>query len=256
MHPCLSVISLTCLFATPLLFPNIFRTIQYELSKICWSLLEVIRLRGDSQQTSDRLTLNPTAEICWRWHQVLIWRAVQISSPNLESFSNQPTKFGYHQTPDGFLTDSWLTPDWLLIDSWLTPDWLLTDSWPNPDWLLTDSQQTSDRLTLNPTALICWRWHQVSIWRAIKISSPNLKSFLNQLYKSGYNQTPIRVLRDTQRTPDWHPTDSGLQKEDSRVWGLLSDRHTSNPKTVCLASLITGKLLECFFCFLTLSKKF
>ena len=165
MHPCLSVISLTCLFATPLLFPNIFRTIQYELSKICWSLLEVIRLRGDSQQTSDRLTLNPTAEICWRWHQV-------------------------------------------------------------------------------------------SIWRAIKISSPNLKSFLNQLYKSGYNQTLIRVLTDTQRTPDWHPTDSGLQKEDSRVWGLLSDRHTSNPKTVCLASLITGKLLECYFCFLTLSKFF
>ena len=38
---------------------------------------------------SDRLTLNPTAEICWRWHQVLIWRAVQISSPNLESCPNQ-----------------------------------------------------------------------------------------------------------------------------------------------------------------------
>ena len=111
MHPCLSVISLTCLFATPLLFPNIFRTIQYELSKICWSLLEVIRLRGDSQQTSDRLTLNPTAEICWRWHQVSIWRAVQISSPNLESFPNQLSKFGYHQTTDRPLTDSWHTSD-------------------------------------------------------------------------------------------------------------------------------------------------
>ena len=46
---------------------------------------------------------------------------------NLESYTNQLSKFGYHQTPDRLLTDSWLTPD----------------------WPLTDSQQALDRLILN-----------------------------------------------------------------------------------------------------------
>ena len=136
------------------------------------------------KKTLDRLTLNPTAEICWRWHQVSIWRAVQISSSNSESFPNQLSEFGYHQTPD----------------------WLLTDSWHTSEWILTDKQQTSDRLTLNPTAEICLRWHQsqfgelpksaLQIWRAFQVSSPNLVT--------------IRPLTDYFLTPDILLTDSWL----------------------------------------------
>ena len=158
---------------------------------------------------------------------VSIWRAAQISSPNLESFPSQLSKFGYHQTPDRLLSDTWHTSD----------------------WLLADSQQTSDGLTLNPIAEICWRWHQVSILE----SCPDQLSKFGELSKSafqfwlpsdfwqttdwlltyswltpnrlqtdsqqkfvwddirsqfGYYQTPKTVLTDTQWTPDWHPTDS------------------------------------------------
>ena len=172
---------------------------------------------------------------------VSIWRAAQISSPNLESFPSQLSKFGYHQTPDRLLSDTWHTSD----------------------WLLADSQQTSDGLTLNPIAEICWRWHQVSIWRAVQISSPNLESFQNQLSNFGYHQTSDRLLTDCWHTPDWLPIDfrqthsrnlfemtSGLNLVTIRLPklslqtpnGLLTDtqqtpesnydRQTSNPKTV------------------------
>ena len=208
---------MSCLLGTPLLLSNIFRTIQWtfqkaphELSKICWSLLEVSRLPADSQQTSDRIT--------WR-HQVLIWSAVQISSPNSESFPNQPTKFGYHQTPDRFLTDSWQTPDLLVIDSW-----------PTPDWLLTDSQQTSDRLTLNPTDI--WQTHIEPNGRNLLEMTPglNLESHPNQLSKFGeLSKSALQIWLPSCLTPDWLPTDSHWTKQQkfdgddtrSQFWELL-----------------------------------
>ena len=77
-----------------------------------------------------------------------------------------------------FLTDSWQTHDKLMTDSWLTPHF----------------QQTLRNVFL--------RWHQVSIWRAVQISSPNLESFPNQLSKFGYHQTTDRPLTDS-----WHTSD-------------------------------------------------
>ena len=147
-------------------------------------------LLTDSQQTTDRLTLNPTTDskkfvgddIRSQFGELFksalqIWRALHISFPNLVTIR------------------------------------LLTDYWLTPDILLTDSQQTSDRHTLDPAAEICWRWHQVSIWRAVWISSPNLESFQNQLSKFGYLRlltdywlTPDILLTDSWLTPDWLPT--------------------------------------------------
>ena len=124
--------------------------------------LVTMGLLTDSQQTTDRLTLNPTTDskkfvgddIRSQFGELFksalqIWRALHISFPNLVTIR------------------------------------LLTDYWLTPDILLTDSQQTSDRHTLDPAAEICWRWHQVSIWRAVWVSSPNLESFQNQLSKFG-----------------------------------------------------------------------
>ena len=109
---------------------------------------------------------------------------------NLESCPDQISKFGELSKSAVKIwlpSDSWQTTYRLLTDSWLTPDWLLTDSWLTFDWSEDD-------------LILCWKWHQVSIWRAVQISSPNLKSFLNQLSKFGYYQTPKRVLEDSQQT--------------------------------------------------------
>ena len=148
---------------------------------------------------------------------------------NLESCPNQLSKFGYHQTPDRLLTDSQQTFDrltlnlateigellesalqiWLPSDSWPTADWLMTDSWLTPDWLRTDSGLTPNILWTDSywTAEICLRWHQVSIWRAVQISSPNLESFPNQLSKFSYHHAHDRLLTDSWPTSDWLPTD-------------------------------------------------
>ena len=101
-------------------------------------------LLTDSQQTFGRLTINPATEI-----GVSIWRAVWISSPNLESFSNQLSKFCYYYPPKN------------------SPHRLLTNSQQTPGvWLLTHLNQTSKQ----SMRFIGW-WHQVSIWRAVQISS-------------------------------------------------------------------------------------
>ena len=152
---------------------------------------------------------------CWLtpdWLLTYSWLTLVIATGNnLESYPNQLSKFGYHQTPDRLLTDSWHTPDWLpahfgqtrlkqerfvgddtrsqfgelcksALQIWrafqtsspnLVTIRLLTDYWLTPDTLLTDSWHTSDRLTLNQTAEICPKWHYVSIWRAVQISSSN-----------------------------------------------------------------------------------
>ena len=96
-------------------------------------LLTDFWLTPDWLPTSNRLTLNPTVDSkknWWRWQLVPIWRAFQISSPNLVTVR--------------LLTDYWQTPDWLLTDSWMTPEWLLTDFWLTTNWLLTHCQLQTD----------------------------------------------------------------------------------------------------------------
>ena len=168
---------------------------------------------------------------------------IQISSPNLVSIRLLSDS---RQTLDGLLMDSWQTPDGLLTDSWQTPDrfltdsqqthikpqnrlrnlescpnqlsnfgelsksalqiWLPSNSWQTTDRLLKDSWLTPNRLT--NLATLCWRWHQVSIWRAVQISSLMLESFQDQLFKFGYHQTPERLLTDSRQTPNRLRTDS------------------------------------------------
>ena len=153
---------------------------------------------------------------CWLtpdWLLTYSWLTLVIATGhNLESYPNQFSKFGYHQTPDWLLTYSWLTPiilwtDLLKQQRFVGDDtrsqfgelsksalqiWravqtsspnlvtirLLTDYWLTPDTLLTDSWHTSDRLTLNQTAEICPKWQ----WAALE-SSPNLESWFEQLSK-------------------------------------------------------------------------
>jgi hypothetical protein len=69
-----------------------------------------IWFQSNSWQTPDRLLTELFKSA------LQIWRAFQISSPNLVTISlpkiiltdcpNQLSKFGYHQTPDSLLTDS------------------------------------------------------------------------------------------------------------------------------------------------------
>ena len=88
------------------------------------------------------------------WSNQLSKSALQISSPNqLSKFgelSNQLSKFNYYQSPKN------------------SPDRLLTDSQQALGvWFLTDLHQ------IQSMKFIGW-WHQVSIWRAVQISSPIL----------------------------------------------------------------------------------
>ena len=173
-------------------------------------------LLTDSQYTHIKYTLRNK----WSCNQVSIWRAVQISSPNLvtvrptpnpateiwrlemtsclnlERCTNQLSKFGYHQKPDRLLTDIWQTPDRLLTYPWLTLD-----------WLSTDFQQTN----IKPR-------HQVSIWRAVQISSPNLESFSNKLSKFGSSPNFVTINLPKIVLTDWHQTPK--QSMRFMIWWL------------------------------------
>ena len=160
--------------------------VTIRLLKDSWQTPDIFLT--DSQQTSNRLTLNPRADSKkfvgddtrsqygeLSKSALQIWRAFQISSPNLVTIR------------------------------------LLTDYWQTPDILLTDSQQTSDRLTLNPTVdpkkfvgndsrsqFGELSKSALQIWRTFQISSPNL--------------VPIRLLTDSWQTPDrpWQTLDRFL----------------------------------------------
>ena len=97
-----------------------------ELSK---SALQ-IWLPSDFWQTTDRLMTDsqhkpdwlPTDSYSLQIQLLFVgldtsWRGIQISSPILESFPNQLSKFVCHQTPDRLLMDSRRLP----IDSWWIP---------------------------------------------------------------------------------------------------------------------------------------
>ena len=139
-----------------------------------------------------------------------------------ESYLKQLSKFGFNQTPDRLLIDSWLTPNdlqdffwrWQQISIWravpISSPTLVTMG------LLTDSQQTTDRLTLNPTTDskkfvgddIRSQFGELfksalQIWRALHISFPNLVS--------------IRLLTDYWLTPDILLTDSWLPPNRLRI---------------------------------------
>ena len=163
-------------------------------------------------------------------------------------------KFGYHQTPDSLLTDSWQSPDWLLTDSWLTPNWLPTDfqqthikpsnrDWrlkmtpglnlesclnqlskfgyhQTPDILLTYSQQTSDRLTLNPATEIGDNTRS-QVGELFK-SAFQMESCLNQLSKFGeLSKSALQILFLSVKIV---LTDSWLTPNRLQVW-FLTDLH-------------------------------
>jgi hypothetical protein len=89
----------------------------------------------DSWRTPVGPPTDPNRQYC-RWHQVSIWRAVQISSPNW------------------LLADSWQTPETFMTDSWQTPDGLPTDSWRTPDGLPMDSRRTPDKPPMDPQFIV------------------------------------------------------------------------------------------------------
>ena len=110
----------------------------------------------------------------WRWHQVSIWRAVQISSPNL--VTNIILKC-FSQTPDGLHTDSWQTPYWLPTESRRTPEGPQTDSTElrqtltDPDGPPTDPGVGQESIRILSEAFQDFFSNQ--IWRADLKSSPN-----------------------------------------------------------------------------------
>ena len=149
-----------------------------------WDLFDRFLGLSDFSPFEINLKWNPEDPLTWgQDYLILSWRWYQVS--NLESCPNQLSKFGYHQTTDSLLTDSWdswLSPDWHLTDFWLTTDWLLTDFWLSPDWFPFDFWQTHIKPSNRD-----WRWHRVPIWRAVWISSPNLVTIRRQ---RDYRQTP------------------------------------------------------------------
>ena len=121
---------------------------------------------------------------------------------NLESCPNQLSKFGE-------LSKSALQI-WLLSDSQKSPHGHLTDSWltPNRLWSLFSDRQTSTPKTVYKKSI--WWWHQVSIWRAVQISSPNLVTMYQTPHRSLTTDTqwnPNGPHQTYDGPPDWPPTD-------------------------------------------------
>ena len=146
-------------------------------------------------------------------------RADLDSSPNLESFSNQLSKFGYCQTHKRVLTDSWLPTD--------------------------SGSLTPDRLASNPQTVsmkfIGW-WHQVPIWRAVQISSPILVT--NRLLMNGPWQATDRPLMDS-KTPQliftsslWNP--EGPQDSFNTTGGKHAQMYLQLPLRQWVPAMFTS----------------
>ena len=100
-----------------------------------------------------------------------------MSSPNLESCNNELSKFGAHLGEATYRNN---------LD---TPDCLLTDSWLTPDRLLKDSKKSILRSQFGELS----QW-ALQIWRAISMSSPNLKLILKvHLGKPGPPMDPTNI---------------------------------------------------------------
>jgi hypothetical protein len=130
----------------------------------------------------------------------------------LESCPNQLSKFGYRQTPDRLLTDSWHTPDLLQTDS--------TKS--------VGDDTRSQFGELSKSALQIWRAVQFGYYQ-----TPNRHPDMNT-WRTPYgpltdSDRPLTIwlLSDSQKSPHRHPMDS----TPNRLHSLFSYRHTSNPKT-------------------------
>ena len=125
-----------------------------------------------------------------KFGELSIWRAFQMSSPNLVTIR--------------LLTNCWLTHDWLMTDSWLTHDWLLTDSGLTLDWLPTSFGQTpieQQRFVWDDTRSQFGEPSKsaLQIWRAFQISSPNLVTIM---LMTDCWLTPDLLLTDSQQTSD------------------------------------------------------
>ena len=118
--------------------------------------------------TPDRGTSNPKTvskkDFEW-WHQFSIWRAVQISSPNLVT-DRLLTDFFWinpQSTPDWPQNSPWWTqmdpdesqkgPHWVPGRPMMDPDRALTNPLMNPYWPLMDHQWTS-----HGTSIKCSFW--------------------------------------------------------------------------------------------------
>jgi hypothetical protein len=100
-----------------------------------------------------------------------------MSSPNLESCNNELSKFGAHLGEATYRNN---------LDN---PDCLLTDSWLTPDRLLKDSKKSILRSQFGELS----QW-ALQIWRAISMSSPNLKLILKvHLGKPGPPMDPTNI---------------------------------------------------------------
>ena len=117
-----------------------------------------------------------------------------MSSPNLESCNNELSKFGAHLGEATYRNN---------LDN---PDCLLTDSWLTPDRLLKDSKKSILRSQFGELS----QW-ALQIWRAISMSSPNLKLILKvHLGKPGPPHGPHKHLGG--------PKNGKLSKRALQIW--------------------------------------
>ena len=143
-----------------------------ELSKSALQIWRAFQMNSPNLVTIRLLT------DCWLtpdWLLTYSWLTLVIATGhNLESYPNQFSKFGYHQTPD-----------WLLTYSWLTPIILWTDLLKQQRFVGDDTRSQFGELSKSA----------LQIWRAVQTSSPNLV-IIRLLSDVGFNVSLFEVIQE------------------------------------------------------------